>query len=337
MRKPSIVLITACATSLIFSTFTAVTANASDDLREVESSEVQLAQDFDGTEGSGDVDGIENTTDTDGNETTDAPQIEAQLTVSVSALSVEYGGELTLTAQVIGSAPTGTVEFRAGNSVLGRAAVQTDSTATLKVSSLAVGTYSLTAHYSGDELHTAATVTGPSVTITAVTSAITLSATPNTVTVGSLVTLNATVSGLTPTGSVQFLVNGVVHGVGVVTADGISVFQFATLPVGSHSVTAKYLGDDHHSAAVSSTVHVTVVPVTQVPEIPDSPEVPDGTNDDPPPTHSDNDGDADATAPTELAETGSTAPMQLAAALALLAIVCGAALFARRTVACLHD
>jgi len=73
-------------------------------------------------------------------------------TLVVSASRVDFGQPVQLTATVSRSAPpainSGTVAFRAGSTVLGSAPV-VNGTAELSLSTLAVGTYRLTASYSG--------------------------------------------------------------------------------------------------------------------------------------------------------------------------------------------
>jgi hypothetical protein len=70
-----------------------------------------------------------------------------------------FGQAVTFTATVTGggSTPTGTVTFKDGASTIGTAKLNASGIATLTVSSLAIGTHSITASYGGDANFTAST------------------------------------------------------------------------------------------------------------------------------------------------------------------------------------
>jgi hypothetical protein len=82
-------------------------------------------------------------------------QAETRTTLSSSANPATSGAAITFSAAVkatgAGSgSPSGTVTFRDGAAVLGSAALDTSGTALLTAPSLAVGSHSITAAYSGD-------------------------------------------------------------------------------------------------------------------------------------------------------------------------------------------
>lgn len=86
-----------------------------------------------------------------------APAIAAVVATSSNPSTVE-DQPVTFTAVVdagSGGTPTGKVKFREGNTVLGSATV-TGGLASFTTGDLAVGTHSITAHYSGDATHAAA-------------------------------------------------------------------------------------------------------------------------------------------------------------------------------------
>jgi hypothetical protein len=129
------------------------------------------------------------------------------LALSTSAPSLAFGGDETLTATVASSmtgrpAPTGTVSFYDGTTLLGTSSLSAGS-ATFSVASLATGAHSLTAIYSGDGNFNLNTSAASTVTVTTLTPAFTLSGTPSTLTItngaNGLVSLtlaaNATYSG----------------------------------------------------------------------------------------------------------------------------------------------
>ena len=88
----------------------------------------------------------------------------------------------------------------------------------------------------------------------------------------SSITVSATVTGGTPTGNVQFLVDGanlgqapVANGTtGNITVTAAQAPTFLEL-VGTHTVSASYLGDTTTSPSSSGTLNVTVTGTAQLP------------------------------------------------------------------------
>ena len=104
-----------------------------------------------------------------------------------SGSTVAFGQAETLTATVTQSmpnrpTPTGTVSFYDGTTLLGSAALSSGS-ADLATSSLAVGSHSITAVYSGSADFNADTSSAVAVTVSAVTPAFSLAATPTTMSI----------------------------------------------------------------------------------------------------------------------------------------------------------
>lgn len=100
---------------------------------------------------------------------------------------------------------------------------------------------------------------GTGVTSTAVTSSM------NPATVGAPVTLSAVVSQATPaspvvppTGTVQFLSDGVAVGTGTLDATGTATLAVSTLAAGTHAVTAVYSGDAANASSTSGALTQTV-------------------------------------------------------------------------------
>jgi hypothetical protein len=93
-------------------------------------------------------------------------------TLMTSNPSIQSGASVTLTATVApvtpgGATPTGTVSFSQNGTAIGSAPVQSDGTAALPTTSLAAGTDTLTATYSGDSTYAGSTSTSVSETVTA--------------------------------------------------------------------------------------------------------------------------------------------------------------------------
>ena len=154
----------------------------------------------------------------------------------------------TLTAGT--TAATGTVEFRAGGAVIvGCAAVAVASNkATCVTGSLAEGTTSLSAHYSGDASYNAATATSSHKVLIQPTITITSSKNPSMQ--GESVTFTVTVTGSAGTadGLIEFK-NAAWANVcpPVQSTDGTATCTRSDLPAGSNLITAVYNGNSVYS------------------------------------------------------------------------------------------
>jgi len=188
--------------------------------------------------------------------------------------AVSYGIEID--GQYINGTPilpTGTVTFTATNTstgvitTLGSGTVIWDGDAKddgeAFVSSsvpLAVGTYTITAHYSGDSNYSAATSTVMTLTVTRAPTTTSLTSSGPSV-YGQSVTFTATVttsgSG-TPTGTVTFLDGTTAIGSGTLNGSGVATFSTTSLTAGTHSITAAYSGDTNFNASTSSPLTQTV-------------------------------------------------------------------------------
>ena len=87
-------------------------------------------------------------------------------TLQASTLNVAPGQQVTLTATITGSNPTGSVTFSANGVKLGTGAV-TNGTATLQTSFAAAGNYTVTATYSGDAGNATSASSAISITVVA--------------------------------------------------------------------------------------------------------------------------------------------------------------------------
>ena len=129
------------------------------------------------------------------------------LVIATSASPVTVGTPVTFTASVAGNAPTGTVTFRSGGSVIAgcAAAGLASARAQCTASFTTAGVKKITADYPGDGANAAVTGTlsgGQVVNAAPSSVALTTSASPVAVRAG--VTFTATVSGGSPTGTVTF-------------------------------------------------------------------------------------------------------------------------------------
>src|SRR5271166_3250227 len=167
------------------------------------------------------------------------------------------GAAVTLVATLSPATATGTVQFLDGTTVLGTSTLAS-GTASFGSSTLAQGAHSITSVYSGDANNASSTsavftqtVNAKTVTTTSVT------ATPNPSIVGAAVTLTATVSPTTATGTVQFLDGTTVLATGTL-ASGTASFSSSTLAQAAHSITAVYSGDANNAVSTSGAITQTV-------------------------------------------------------------------------------
>ena len=171
------------------------------------------------------------------------------------------GQSVTFTATVTGNSPTGTVQFKNGAANLGGpVALNGSGAATFATSALTQGSHSITAVYAGDANN--ATSTSPVLTqvvnaLPAGATTTALSSSLNPSTVGQAVTFTATVSGASPTGSVQFF-NGASSLGTSALAGGVATLTTSALTQGSHTITAVYSGDASNATSTSPAVQQVV-------------------------------------------------------------------------------
>ncbi|MBV9494722.1 MAG: Ig-like domain repeat protein [Acidobacteria bacterium] len=168
------------------------------------------------------------------------------VTIQSSVNPSNPGQSVTFTATVVnGSSPTGTVSFRDGGLTIAIVPLGPNGVATFTTSSLAAGTHSINARYSGDNNNYNATseaidqVVGAAA-LTPTTTTISSSMNPSTV--GQPVTFTATVSPTGATGTVSFAEGQTVIG-SAPLVNGQATFTTSTLSAGDHSITALYSGD----------------------------------------------------------------------------------------------
>lgn len=176
-----------------------------------------------------------------------------------------FGASVTLTATVFppNSAQTGSVQFFNGSVLLGTSPLSAGLTAQLTTTTLPVGTGSLTAVYSGDTNWAGSTSAVLSQTVNKVGTTTSLSSSANPSTVGASVTLTATVSPATATGTVQFLDGATVLGTST-PASGSATFSTTSLTQGTHSITAVYSGDATNATSTSAATSQVVKGTTTV-------------------------------------------------------------------------
>ena len=147
--------------------------------------------------------------------------------------------------------------FTDGSTPLGAPQAIVNGSARFKTSSLSAGTHSITAVYNGDATFSNATAPVFKEYINSTTTK--LSATPNPSQQGQLVQLVATVASAngSPSGSVNFL-DGATQLGSKVLSNGTAQFTTSSLAVGTHSLTAVYVGDSQFPNSGSAVVSLVV-------------------------------------------------------------------------------
>ncbi len=175
------------------------------------------------------------------------------------------GQPVTLTATVTSTNATGTVTFYSGSTSLGVGTLAGGTTAVI-VPAFPIGTHVLTAAYSGDATHPAATSAPVTLVVRLAPTITTLQLGAPGAVAGGPVWLRARVDPVPPetarpTGTVQFRVDGAAFGAPVPLPGDTSWVTSDTtrsLAVGAHSVIAVYGGDARFNGSTSATATQTV-------------------------------------------------------------------------------
>ncbi len=193
-------------------------------------------------------------------------------TLASSASAISAGQSITFTSAVSSSASTaaitGTVTYTAAaQGVLGTATIS-GGMATLTLSTLTAGTYTVTATYSGDATFAPSTSAAKAITVAAQATSIAVTSNVTSALAGLAVTITATVTGTAqsvagaPSGVVNFYdtYNGVLSEVGSskLSSAGANtsqaIFTNTGLGAGAHSIYAVYAGDASYSGSTSAAI-----------------------------------------------------------------------------------
>lgn len=194
--------------------------------------------------------------------------------VYASANPARFGSNVTITVRVGGAVPTGSVQLLDNGGNFGGPIPLVDGEASISTASLTQGKHTFTATYAGDASNLPSSAP-PLEVVVATPASVSLNVTPSDGTPGTNVTFAVSVSGqITPTGTVQFKVNGSNYGSPVSLSNGNAALSTASLPIGSHSVVADYLGDANNLPNSSNVGNISIHAVisangAQVPTLPE--------------------------------------------------------------------
>ena len=182
-------------------------------------------------------------------------------TLSVPSSAI-VGQSVTFSATVAAVAPgagsaTGTVQFYVDSVAFGSAVALSNGVATSPATTLALGGHAIVAVYSGDVNFAGSTSAQSTLNVSAAASSTTIASSANPAPVGQPITFTATVTGTggVPSGSVQFMLDGVAFGAAVALLNGSAVSDsISTLAIGTHTVSAVYGGDANFAGSTSATL-----------------------------------------------------------------------------------
>ena len=171
------------------------------------------------------------------------------------------GDALVFTASLIPTAGNGTVQFLDGGVPISGAIALTSGTASFSTSTLALGTHSITARYTGDNRLAASTSAALVQTVARANASVSLNLTAGTnpATVGTSLTFTASVAPASATGSVTFFDGATAISGSMPLSAGTASFTTSALGVGSHSITAQYSGDANFNSATSAALGQSVL------------------------------------------------------------------------------
>lgn len=155
------------------------------------------------------------------------------------------------------TAPTGNITFTDGTSALGSAVIGANGVASFPVPPLAVGVHHISAVYVGDATDYGSQYNFDQ-TVNQATTTTNLSTNSSTVVPFSTpITFTATVTGVptsTPTGNVAFKDGSSVLSTVPLNSLGVATYVNTTLPAGTHTITAVYLGDSDYTGSISTQI-----------------------------------------------------------------------------------
>jgi hypothetical protein len=188
-----------------------------------------------------------------------AQETVSSVLVSCSPNSITVGGANSVCTVSVGGGATGTVSLTYNGTYWATLTLVSGSASATFSSTIGIGSYTISATYSGDEYHTAAT--GLTVlNVNKVIPTVSLSSSLNPMLSGgsSLSVFTATINGgVSPTGIVTFQIDGATFGTASVSG-GIAVYNGSNeiWAAGFHTISAIYSGDPNNATATGITAEI---------------------------------------------------------------------------------
>ncbi len=188
------------------------------------------------------------------------------LALATSGTPSGLGNPVTFTTTLGGvctasgsTAPTGTVQFFDGGVAMGAPVAISDGGAAYTTSTLILGSHTITAAYSGDNVYSTSTAVGITQVVEQASTSMTLVSSVNPQVLGQPITFTAAVASAlapVPTGVVTFSNGSTVLGTGSLSTAGVATLTASALPAGILTITAAYPGDGFHGPASATITQV---------------------------------------------------------------------------------
>ena len=183
--------------------------------------------------------------------------------LTCSSSSSNAGSELVYTFTSSPATAYGTVDFLDENNQKIGSATLSAGTGTFRYSGLAAGQHSITAVYKGTYVFDTSSSSALPITVIPKPSSIALNLSTSTSLWASDVTLTAALTPSLATGSVQFFDGNTPIG-SAISNNGLASLVVNSLDVGTHSITARYSGDNTYAAAVSTAQALAITQAASV-------------------------------------------------------------------------
>ncbi len=179
-------------------------------------------------------------------------KVPTTITLTSSQNPSGFGETVTFTAAVDPFAAVGSIDFYDNGVWVGRSPIAEGQAVFTTYYSMTLGSHSITAEYAGSEIYAPgiSNVLDQSVRVAA---AVTLTSSPNPSVVGETVKLTARIEPAAAGGQVEFYQGETLLGSADVQ-NGTAILETPALPVGTHQLTAQYLGDGSNSAGLSKVL-----------------------------------------------------------------------------------
>jgi hypothetical protein len=171
-----------------------------------------------------------------------------------------FGDSLTFTVNVTPASATGTIVFFDGSTPISGNLTLSSGTASFTIPALGAGTHSITTQYSGDANVNPSTSAAWIQTVNKANTAITLVQAEDIdgLKLGAPGTFMATVTPADATGSVVFFDGTTPISSAIPLNNGAAVFTTSTLAIGTHMISAHYVGNANFNGALSNSIKVKV-------------------------------------------------------------------------------